>query len=34
VQGCMLLVTTTYVFVNLAVETGQRLLDPALRHAS
>ena len=32
IQGCMLLVTVTYVLVNLAVELTQPLFDPGLRH--
>lgn len=33
IQGCMLLITSVYVLVNLAVELTQPLFDPALRHA-
>ena len=33
IQGCMLLVTATYIVVNLTVELTQPLFDPGLRHA-
>ena len=33
IQGCMLLVTATYILVNLTVELTQPLFDPGLRHA-